>query len=85
MKVFSIFDSKAEAYLPPLFEMTKGVAIRRFTAAVQNEDSEFCKHAPDFTLFEIGEWDEQTGTLTSHEAKISLGCAVEYLNTDNGV
>jgi hypothetical protein len=81
MKVFSIFDCKAEAYLEPFFASTSGLAARRFEEAARNEESQFHKHASDYTLFEIGDWDEMTGELRALETKISLGVAVEYLTT----
>ena len=30
MKVFSVFDCKAEAYMVPMFMQSRGVAIRSF-------------------------------------------------------
>lgn len=80
MKIYSIYDSKAEAYLPLNFFPTKAAAIRSFSAAAQDPKSDFHKFAQDFTLFELGEWDEQTAKFVIHEAKIPLGTAVEYSN-----
>lgn len=78
MKIFSVYDAKAEAYLEPIFELTKGLAIRKFSTAAQDEKSGFCKHASDFTLYEVGTWDEQTGDVEKLEPKIPLGTALEY-------
>jgi len=79
MKVFSIYDCKAEAYLKPFFCQNRAVALRSFSDALAEPQSGFAQHPEDFTLFEIGEWDESEGKLKSHEAKVSLGCALEYV------
>jgi hypothetical protein len=80
MKVFSIYDSKAEAYLPPFMFQQTGEAIRAFTDAVNDEKSNFCKHAEDYTLFQISEWNEQDGCYMQEQSKKSLGNALEYKN-----
>ena len=81
--MFTVYDSKAEAYLQPWGNKTKGQAIRMFTDTVRDEKSNFNKHPEDYTLFEIGEYDESTAELLAHEAKISLGSAIEMLQDNN--
>ena len=60
---------------------SKGEAIRAFSNTVNSPESQFSKHPGDYTLFEIGEYDEETGTLIPHQSKISLGCAIEHKKT----
>ncbi|UOF80675.1 DNA binding protein vP5 [Microviridae sp.] len=81
LKVFSVYDSKAEAYLQPFFSTTLGMATRMFGDAVKDQQHNFNKHAADFTLFQIGEFDDENGLLVSVN-KINLGCAIEYLNKE---
>lgn len=81
MKVFSIYDSKAEAYMQPFFSQNKGTAIRSFADAAQQEEGQFAKHSADYTLFEVGEWDEDTGTMMPAKANINLGTALEHIST----
>lgn len=76
-KMYSVYDSKAEAYLPPFFASTKGVALRRFITSVNDPDHQFAIYPGDYTLFEIGEYDDQTGQVVSCNP-ISLGVAVEF-------
>nr|QJB20621.1 MAG: nonstructural protein [Microvirus sp.] len=76
-KIFSVFDSKAAAYLPPTFMQSRGVAIRSFGAAASDDKHEFCRFASDFTLFELGEFDDSNGSFTLHSAPIPLGTAFE--------
>lgn len=77
MLVFTIYDSKAEAYLQPFFSPTKNTALRMFERAANDGESDIARWAEDYTLFEIGTWDQDTGLLLPHEAKINLGLASE--------
>lgn len=82
LKVFSVYDKAAEAFLQPFFAPTVGIAIRNFRTAANQEDHQFHRHADDYTLFELGEFDESTGKLepsTPH----SLGNALQYVEADN--
>lgn len=78
LKMFTVYDSKVKAYLPPMFLQSTGAAIRSFEAAVNHTDHDFNKYAPDFTLFEIGEFDDQTCKVQLFTTPIPLGLAVEY-------
>jgi len=61
-KIYSIFDSKAEAYLQPFFATTDGVAMRMFEQAIVN-NAQFAQYAEDYSLWTVGHWDETDGTL----------------------
>jgi len=78
MKIFSIHDSKAEAYLTPNFFKTTGEALRAFETTTKNPDTQFNKYPHDFTLVEIGHYDELTGTLTSNDKPTILASASEF-------
>lgn len=78
LKMFTVHDVKAEAYLQPFFLHTKGQAIRSITEAVSNPEHQFAKYPADFTLFELGEYDDSNGQITSHAAPISLGNLLEF-------
>jgi hypothetical protein len=81
-KVYTVYDSKAEAYLQPFFATTKGLAIRSFSDAANKEGHNLNRYAEDYTLFEIGEWDDEKASLTMHPAKQSIGSANEYIKND---
>lgn len=78
-KVYTVYDSKAEAYLRPFFARSRGEALRMFEDTVNDPNSMFLRHASDFTLFEIGEWDDVDGGFSVYEAKVSLGVALEFV------
>lgn len=78
LKVYAVFDSAVGAYMQPFFMQSKGAALRAWLEAANDEKTQFHKHPGDFTLFELGEYDELTGTFTNHTAKMSLGTALEH-------
>jgi len=76
-QIFSVYDSKAEAYMQPFFFQGKGQAVRSFSDLV-NDNSTLCgKHPQDFTLFHIGEFDDATGNVSS-SVHTSLGTGQEF-------
>ncbi len=76
-RVFSIFDSKADAFLQPFFATTKGVAIRQFSGAVNQDGHELNKYTEDYTLFELGDFNEKNGLLQPHESPRSVCLAID--------
>lgn len=79
IQVFSVFDSKAMAFLPLFCCRNAGVALRSFEQACKDSSHDFNKYAADYTLFHIGSFDEDSGTLIPLQANVSLGCAVQFL------
>ena len=78
--IFTVFDSKAAAYLQPFYSQTKGVAIRQFSDAINGDPNhQFARHPEDFTLFELGSYDDNTAKFSLHETPQAMGVAVEFL------
>ncbi len=82
-KLFSVFDSKAEAFLNPFYCPTSGLAIRSFEQAANEEGHQFHMHAGDYTLFELGEWNADSGQTTNHKAPINHGLAITFINNNS--
>lgn len=82
LKIFAIYDSKAHYYRRPFFMKTKGEAVRGFVDVVNDGKSEISLHPEDFTLFHIGDYDEDRGKVTDLGTNVSLGVAIEYLRED---
>jgi len=78
MKIFSIHDSKAEAYLSPIYFKTSAEAIRAFSTACEDSSSQFFKYPSDFTLVELGEFDEISASIVTHTAPRILSNASEF-------
>jgi len=72
-KVFSIYDCKAEAFLPPFYTHNARVAVRMLQKAATDTSHDFCRFAADYTLFEIGEWDDTTGMFLEQVSHVNHG------------
>lgn len=77
-KMFTIFDSKAEAFLPPFFLPTKAMAVRVFTDCVNDEEHNWGKHPEDYTLFQLGNWNDSSAVIEMDEPKIAVGNGMEF-------
>ena len=60
LNIFTVYDEKAHAYLPPFFMPRIEQAIRVFTDCTNSEDHQFGKHPHDYTLFHSGEFDDNS-------------------------
>lgn len=63
VSMFAVWDDKAKAYLQPFFMANSATAVRALKSAANDPSHGFCQHPEDYTLFRIGEFDDQTGTL----------------------
>ena len=74
MKMFSIFDSKAAAYMTPFILQSDAHAKRQLAdLLLSNQTSPFSDYPEDFTLMEIGTWDQLTGEVSPYQTFISHG------------
>lgn len=80
LKMFTVFDSKAAAYLPPFFTQTTGTALRSFESECNNPESSFYKYPGDYALFELGSFDQANSTVELLPAPLNLGLAQEFIN-----
>lgn len=79
VKIFSVYDSKVEAYIQPFFMQSRGQAIRAFGDTAGDQTTNIGKHPADFTLFELGEFDDSNASFVMHPTPISIGVAIELL------
>ena len=83
-QLYTIYDSKAETYGPPLMFNAPGEALRYFDDLVNGNVAQGANrislHPEDYTLFSIGRFDVDTGTIEADEAKVSLGNGIDYVS-----
>jgi len=84
-KIFTVYDSKTELFMQPFFMPTTGQALRSFEDTCNDESTLFAKHPADFTLFEIGTYDDTNCAIVKHDAMVNLGTALEYVQKQNEV
>lgn len=63
LKVFAVRDRAIDAYGQPFFVPAVGLALRSFSDEVNRSGSPMNSHPDDYDLYEVGEWDDSTGTL----------------------
>lgn len=78
MKVFSIFDCKTEAFAQPFFAVARGAAERAFSDIVNDANHPIGRHPADYTLFEIGEYDDREGVVVMYASKYAVGNGLQY-------
>jgi len=63
MKMYTVLDSKVQAYLPPFLAANDLTAQRMLLDGARDPGSLLGMHPEDFLLFMIGEFDEQSGEI----------------------
>lgn len=79
-EVFTVYDQKAEAYLPPFYFTTIGQALRAFADTVNDPTHAFFKHPEDYTLFHLGYYDDGNAKFDPLVTPSSMGTALEHLS-----
>lgn len=82
LKMFTVFDSKAAAFLQPFFAPTTAVAIRSFSQAARTQGHDFNQYAEDYTLFELGEFDQETAKIMLRDTPTSICLASTVLASE---
>lgn len=76
--IFSIYDEKAKAYLPPFTLPASAMAVRTFTDCINSRDHAFSRHPGDYTLYELGVYDDNTAEITPHAVRLNHGIGTAY-------
>lgn len=79
LNVYTIFDVASGMYMRPFFMQSDGQATRAFKDIATDADHEIGKHPEDYSLFRIGIFDDNKGTL-SPEDKECLCTALEMVS-----
>lgn len=83
VKMFTVYDSKTKAFITPFFNITTESATRTFSNASNDKEHQFGRNPEDYTLFEIGIYDDETAKITPLQTPLSLGLAVEYAKIES--
>lgn len=63
--VFAVKDAAIDGFLPPMFVPHKGLAERWFEEQ-QGQDNQIGKHPEHHSLYELGEWNPDTGKFKNN-------------------
>lgn len=79
--IVAVRDLKAEAYGRPIFVNAIGQAIRSFQDEVNRPDqqNEMNRHPEDFSLWHLGEYDDQSGLITPLEHPTQIATAAQLV------
>lgn len=73
-KFYAIKDTKADFFHAPNLLRNKGEVMRAVGNAINEPEKrgELAAHPEDYSLYEIGEFCEQTGKINAYEAKLHI-------------
>lgn len=80
LKIYSIRDSKTEIFNQPFFKRTPGEAERDFNRLVNDKETHPGQFPTDFELYELGEYDDVSGKMTSFETPKHIVKGVQLVN-----
>jgi len=81
-RIFAVYDSKAASFMTPYFAMNQGLGIRSFVHLARDPNSYVSSFPTDFSLFELGQIDMESGIISNHEHAINLGQAAAFLTKE---
>lgn len=64
LNAYTVYDNKALVYGTPWFAGTDGAAVRAFTDLANDSNTTVGRHPRDFSLFCVGQFDDQAAALT---------------------
>lgn len=64
LRVFCFFDSKVGVFSTPFFCRHVGEALRIAHQVGEDQQTQIGRHPADFSLVEVGSFDDQTGVMT---------------------
>lgn len=87
-KLYSVFDFKTAVFGRPFTDQSDNSAIRNFADAVNdssNPNNLWHKHPEDFSLFLVGDFDDENGELIPIHPKNLITASAIFAVKSNGV
>lgn len=81
-QIYSIYDSKAKGWWKPFYAVREGDVMRQWMDLANDKKHPIGQHPEDYSLFKIGEWDDDDCQLIMLKEKVSIGVAIQFLKTD---
>lgn len=67
LKIFSVKDVKADAFLHPFFSHNRATAEREFRRLCGDRQSHIFHNPQDFELYELGNWNDEVGVIVARD------------------
>lgn len=65
-----VMNDKRSTFMTPSFDYNDATAIRNFEHACDNDQSLMFTHPEDFSIYRIGEYDNESGVITPCDPKL---------------
>ena len=78
VKLFAVLDTCSGVYDGPVPAQNEQVALRNFTHMAQNKDTAIGRNPSDFSLWQVGEWNDALGEVVP-ETKKCIAYAVDLI------
>lgn len=78
LRAFALRDVKAGIFWTPFFYPTVGQARRAIVDMMADHNLLVARHPEDFSLFEVGTWDDELGRFHQEEAPLHV-CECTHL------
>lgn len=72
MRVYSIYDEKAEEFSPPFFQANDRLAQRVVKESARGNGSMLAAYPEDFKIYRLGEFDTSTGTIEAEKRPVLI-------------
>ena len=82
-KMYTVWDEVIGAYCSPILAINKGHMLRMLEGWKKIPNHPLVTDEKDKTLFEIGEFDDETGKLNEYTAMTRIGRLEEFKNLEN--
>lgn len=83
LKVYAMYDSKVQSFGPLLCFRQTGEAIRWVIDMAKEPQSSIGRHPEDYTLMELGSYDDVKGVVESLSSPHNCGLASEFVNKES--
>lgn len=80
VKMYSPFDSKLQMWMQPMFFLHAGQAERQWRELANDPSTIVAKHPVDFILYQVGEFDDETGAVSPVHPPVQLMTALAAKN-----
>lgn len=81
--VYSIYDEKAQAYLPPFYFDHHGQALRAFQSSLKDKNSNISQYPEDYSIYHLGEFNKVSGKFTSLNEPKYLNRATDFVKGED--
>lgn len=78
-KLFSVHDTVAKTFIQPFGVPSLAIAVRHFTNCANDKGTDIGRNPADYVLYELGEFDSDTGAIAVLQPMINHGPASNYI------